>query len=71
MPDETRRGSEVKLDRDSEVHSDPFSFYGGWAVLYGARAISTTQLRLAIDEDWYLDSERRHTTEQVGYIVFE
>jgi hypothetical protein len=44
---------------------------GGWAVLYGPNAVSSTQLRLAIEEDWYLDSERRHTTEQVGYIVFE
>lgn len=44
---------------------------GGWAVLYGTNAVSPTQLRLAIDEDWYLYSERRHTTEQVAYIVFE
>ena len=44
---------------------------GGWAVLYGPGAIGTTPLRLAIDEDWSLDSERSHTTEQVGYIVFE
>jgi hypothetical protein len=44
---------------------------GGWAVLYGPGAISSSQLQLAIEEDWYLDSERRHTTEQVGYIVFE
>jgi hypothetical protein len=44
---------------------------GGWAVLYGANAVSATRLRLAIDEDWYLYSERNHTTEQVSYIVFE
>jgi|GEM_PF-175741 len=44
---------------------------GGWPVLYGPTAVSSTQLRLAIDEDWYLYSERNHTTEQVGYIVFE
>jgi hypothetical protein len=44
---------------------------GGWAVLYGPNALSPTQLRLAIDEDWYYYSERRHTTEQVAYIVFE
>jgi hypothetical protein len=44
---------------------------GGWAVLYGPNAVSTTRLRLAIDEDWYLYSERNHTTEQVSYIVFE
>ena len=44
---------------------------GGWAVLYGPNAVSATRLRLAIDEDWYLYSERNHTTEQVSYIVFE
>jgi hypothetical protein len=44
---------------------------GGWAVLYGPSAVSATRLRLAIDEDWYLYSERNHTTEQVSYIVFE
>jgi hypothetical protein len=44
---------------------------GGWAVLYGANAVSATRLRLAIDEDWYMYSERNHTTEQVSYIVFE
>jgi hypothetical protein len=44
---------------------------GGWAVLYGPNAVSATRLRLAIDEDWYLYSERNHTTEQVSYLVFE
>lgn len=44
---------------------------GGWAVLYGSNAVSATRLRLAIDEDWYLDSDRNHTAEQVSYIVFE
>ena len=44
---------------------------GGWPVLYGPTAVTATQLRLAIDEDWYLHSERNHTTEQVSYIVFE
>jgi len=44
---------------------------GGWVVLYGPSAVSATRLRLAIDEDWYLYSERNHTTEQVSYIVFE
>ncbi len=44
---------------------------GGWAVLYGPNAVSATRLRLAIDEDWYLYSERNQTTEQVSYIVFE
>jgi hypothetical protein len=44
---------------------------GGWPVLYGPNAVRPAQLRLAIDEDWYLYSERKHTTEQVFYIVFE
>lgn len=44
---------------------------GGWAILYGPSAVSATRLSLAIDEDWYYDSERNHTTEQVAYIVFE
>lgn len=44
---------------------------GGWALLYGSGALSATALQLAIDEDWYLDSERAHTTEQVYYLVFE
>jgi hypothetical protein len=44
---------------------------GGWAILYGPSAVTPNQLRLAIEEDWYYDSERNHTTEQVVYIVFE
>jgi len=44
---------------------------GGWAILYGSAPLTASQVSLAIEEDWYRDSERRHTTEQVGYIVFE
>jgi hypothetical protein len=44
---------------------------GGWAILYGSTALTANQVSIAIEEDWYLDSERRHTKEQVGYIVFE
>jgi hypothetical protein len=44
---------------------------GGWPVLYGPDAVKPARLRLAIDEDWYFSPERRHTTEQVFYIVFE
>ena len=43
---------------------------GGWAILYGADAVSATSLQLAIDEDISNDTERSHTTEQVAYIVF-
>jgi hypothetical protein len=42
---------------------------GGWAILYGDNPVTQTTLNLAIEEDWYWDSERKHTTEQVGYIV--
>ena len=44
---------------------------GGWAILYGSDPLTASQISLAIEEDWYLDSERRHQTEQVGYIIFE
>jgi len=43
---------------------------GGWALLYGASPVSAGTLNLAIDEDQINDSERKHVTEQVGYIVF-
>jgi hypothetical protein len=44
---------------------------GGWAVLYGSNPVSTSSLNLVIDEDQAKDTERRHTTEQAAYIVFE
>ena len=44
---------------------------GGWAILYGSDPLTASQVSLAIEEDWYRDSERRHSTEQVGYIIFE
>jgi hypothetical protein len=44
---------------------------GGWAILYGDNPITLSGLKIAIDEDQAWDTERRHTTEQVGYIVFE
>jgi hypothetical protein len=43
---------------------------GGWAVLYGSNPVSTTTLRLAIEEDRMADSERSHAAEQVAYLVF-
>jgi hypothetical protein len=39
--------------------------------LYGSNPLSATTLFLAIDEDQIGDVERKHTTEQVAYIVFE
>ena len=44
---------------------------GGWSYTYGAAPITATTLDLAVDEDQVGDSERSHTTEQVGYVVFE
>lgn len=44
---------------------------GGWPILYGTNPITSSGMNLAIDEDWAIDYERRHTTEQAGYIVLE
>ncbi|MFK7849884.1 MAG: DUF6288 domain-containing protein [Akkermansiaceae bacterium] len=44
---------------------------GGWAVLGGSSAISPTNIRTWVDEDVLKDSERKHTTEQIGYLIFE
>jgi hypothetical protein len=43
---------------------------GGHAHLFGADPVSGTSINLVVDEDTLNDSERGHTTEQVGYIVF-
>jgi hypothetical protein len=43
---------------------------GGWPILYGTGAVAHDALGLAIEEDWYWDPERSHTTEQVAYLVF-
>jgi hypothetical protein len=43
---------------------------GGWAQLFGSAPLSTTELRLAIDEDQISDSERSHANEQVAYVAF-
>lgn len=43
---------------------------GGWAFLYGANAVTTNALFLAVDEDQANDAERKHTSEQAGYVVF-
>ena len=43
---------------------------GGWAQIHGAALATTTSLFLSIDEDQVANSERNHTIEQVGYVVF-
>ncbi len=42
---------------------------GGWPILYGAGAVQDDALHVAIEEDWYFDPERSHTTEQVAALV--
>ena len=44
---------------------------GSWAALYSPTPLTLTELRLMVDEDQAKDSERKHTTEQVAYIVFD
>jgi hypothetical protein len=44
---------------------------GGWPYVYGSTLATTSSLYLSIDEDQIGDSERNHTTEQVGYVVFD
>jgi hypothetical protein len=46
---------------------------GGWAFLYGNDPITPTgnTLKLAIDEDQANDTERKHTTEQVAYLIID
>ena len=40
---------------------------GGWAVLSGNNPVNGSTINLAIDEETVGDSERAHTTEQVGF----
>jgi hypothetical protein len=44
---------------------------GGFASLFGATPFTATSLTLVADEDQFGDSERAHTTEEAGYLVFE
>jgi uncharacterized repeat protein (TIGR01451 family) len=45
---------------------------GGWAVLYGMDPLSANQISWAIEEEVVAgDVTRRHTTENVGYWVFD
>jgi len=44
---------------------------GGWARLYGSSPVDGSGIDAAIDEDELSGSERRHTTEQVGYLACE
>lgn len=44
---------------------------GGWAILYGSDPFDGNFMDVCIDEDTLEDGERSHTTEQVGYILFD
>ncbi len=43
---------------------------GGWPMLWGGSPLTSTQITMVFTEDQVKDSERKHTTEQVAYIVF-
>ena len=42
---------------------------GGWVVLNGLESAHRSVLTASIDEDQIKDAERRHTTEQAGYLL--
>ena len=45
---------------------------GGWAILYGAAPLPSGQIQWAIDEEVVAgDTSRTHTTENVGYWIFD
>ena len=44
---------------------------GGWPILCGTNTVTSTGLNLAIDEDWAIKYERKHTTEQASYLILE
>lgn len=43
---------------------------GAWPVFFGTNYLTTTSIKMVCDEDQISDTERRHDTEQVAYIVF-
>lgn len=43
---------------------------GSWAVLAGAEPLAANRITLRVDEDQIGDTERGHTNEQVGVLVF-
>ena len=42
-----------------------------WPVLYGSDPASENGLRVVVDEDTLLDTERSHTTEQLAFMAFD
>ncbi len=43
---------------------------GGWPVLLGGNALDTSRIRIVVDEDTLLDTERTHKEERIAYMVF-
>jgi len=44
---------------------------GGWPILFGDPAVTSSQLGLAYEEDTAKDAERKHVTEQAAYLVVQ
>jgi uncharacterized repeat protein (TIGR02543 family) len=44
---------------------------GGWPILFGGSAVTSSNITMIYDEDQVNDSERNHTTEQVAYVVMQ
>lgn len=44
---------------------------GSWAVLSDPNPLTPTNIGVYVVEDVLNDTEQKHTTEQLGYIVFE
>ncbi len=75
-PDNTKKGYTYTFNSVSNAFTAIMSAAamddnnGGWPVLYGSSPLTPTSLTLVFDEDQVKDTERRHGTEQVAYIVF-
>jgi hypothetical protein len=44
---------------------------GAWPVLNGVDALSSSAVKLIVDEDQIKDSEQKHATEQINYLILE
>ena len=44
---------------------------GAWPVLNGVDALSSSSVKLIVDEDQIKDSEQKHATEQINYLILE
>jgi hypothetical protein len=46
-------------------------YNGAWPVLYGTDPLSSSEMQVVLDEDTLFDTERSHTTEQLGFVAFD